>query len=122
MLTNLKRRAAPAMLVLCVGVDACSLSTWRITGEVLDATGQQFLSTGKIYDQLFEQGSMSAAEYRPWAVFAEKFKVVYPPAVDAWVAARTAQEKGDAADAIKAVKDELLQFYIAALAKKEGGG
>ena len=122
MLKTLKRRAAPAMLVLVMGLAACSMNTWRISGEVLDATGQQFLTTGRIYDQLFDQGSMSAAEYRPWKVFAEKFVVVYEPAVKAWLAAQNQQEKGDAADVIMAVKNELLSFYLAGLAKKEGGG
>jgi hypothetical protein len=122
MLKNFKRRAAPAMLVLCMGLAACNLSQWRVSGEVLDAVGQQFLATGKMYDQLFEQGSLTPAEYRPWAVFAERFKLVYEPAVKAWLAAASTQEKGDAADAILAVKNELLTFYIAALSKKEGGG
>ncbi len=117
-----KRRAAPAMLVLCIGLAACNLSQWRMSGEALDAVGQQFLTTGKMYDQLFDQGSISAADYRPWAVFAERFKLVYEPAVKAWLAAQSSQEKGDAADAILAVKNELLSFYIAALSKKEGGG
>lgn len=122
MLTKLKRRSMPAMLVMVMTLAACSMNTWRISGEVLDATGQQFLTTGKIFDQLFVQGSMSATEYRPWKVFAEKFVVVYEPAVKAWLAAKSQQEKGDAADAILAVKNELLTFYLAALAKKEGGG
>ena len=117
-----RRRAAPAMLVLCLGLVACNLSQWRMSGEALDAVGQQFLTTGKMYDQLFEQGSISAGDYRPWAVFAERFKLVYEPAVKAWLAAKSSQEKGDAADAILAVKNELLSFYIAALSKKEGGG
>ncbi len=119
---RIKKRVTPAMLVLCVGLAACSLNTWRLSGETLDAVGQQFLSTGKMYDQLFEQGSISAADYRPWAVFAERFKLVYEPAVKSWLAAQTQQEKGDAAKVILAVKNELLSFYIAALAKKEGGG
>ena len=119
---SFKRRASPALLVLCLGVAACSLSSWRISGETLDAVGKQFLATGKIYDQLFEQGSISAADYRPWAVFAEKFKTVYEPIVKSWLAAQSVQEKGDAADAVLAIKNELLSFYIAALAKKEGGG
>jgi hypothetical protein len=105
-----------------MGLAACNLSQWRVSGEVLDAVGQQFLATGKMYDQLFEQGSLTPAEYRPWAVFAERFKLVYEPAVKAWLAAASTQEKGDAADAILAVKNELLTFYIAALSKKEGGG
>jgi hypothetical protein len=111
------------MLVLCLTTAiACSMNTWRISGEALDAVGKQYLATGKIYDTLFEQGSISAADYRPWAVFAEKFKLVYEPAVKAWLAAQTQQEKGDAGAMILAVKNELLSFYIAALAKKEGGG
>lgn len=122
MIKTLKRRMAPAMLVLVMGLAACNLSQWRISGEALDAVGQQFLATGKIYDQLFEAGSISAAQYRPWAVFAEKFVLVYEPAVKAWLAAQSQQEKGDAADVVLAVKNELLSFYIAALAKKEGGG
>ncbi len=122
-LAKIRRRSAPAMLVLVLSTAvACNLSTWRMSGETLDAVGQQFLATGKLYDQLFEQGSISAADYRPWAQFAEKFKVVYEPAVKSWLAAQSQQEKGDAADAILAVKNELLSFYIAALAKKEGGG
>jgi len=119
---TLTRQAVPAMLVLCIGMAACNLSTWRISGEVLDAVGQQFLTTGKLYDQLFEQGSVSAQDYKQWANFAQRFKLVYEPAVKSWLAAQSQQEKGDAADAILAVKNELLSFYIAALAKKEGGG
>ncbi len=111
-----------AFFLLLLGLVACGINQWRMSGEALDAVGQQFLATGKLYDQLFEQGSISAAEYRPWAQFAERFKLVYEPAVKSWLSARSAQEKGDAADAIIAVKNELLSFYIAALAKKEGGG
>ncbi len=122
-LARIRRRTAPAMLVLVMATAmACSLGTWRISGEALDAVGKQFLATGKMYDTLFDQGSISAADYRPWAVFAERFKLVYEPAVKAWLAAQSQQEKGDAGDAIIAVKNELLSFYIAALAKKEGGG
>lgn len=117
-----KRRMSPAMLILCLGIAACNLNTWRISGEVLDAVGQQFLTTGKLFDQAFEQGSVSAQEYKQWANFAERFKLLYEPAVKSWLAAKDQQQKGDAADAILAVKNELLSFYIAALAKKEGGG
>ncbi len=123
MFKTLKRRMAPAMLVLCLSTAiACNLSTWRISGEALDAVGKQFLATGKMYDTLFDQGSISAVQYRPWAQFAERFKLVYEPAVKAWLAAQSQQQKGDAGDAILAIKNELLAFYIAALAKKEGGG
>lgn len=119
-----KKIAQPLGLVclaLLLGLAACNLSQWRISGEALDAVGQQFLTTGKLYDQLFEQGSLTPAEYRPWAVFAERFKLIYEPVVKSWLAARTNQEKGDATDAILAIKNELLAFYLAALAKKEGG-
>lgn len=122
MLTKFKKRVTPAMLVLVMGLAACNLNQWRISGEALDAVGQQFLTTGKIYDEMFEAGSISAVQYRPWAVFAEKFVLVYEPAVKAWIAGQSQQEKGDAADVVLAVKNELLAFYIAALAKKEGGG
>ena len=121
MLGTLRRRVAPAMLVLVLGLAACNINQWRLSGEALDAVGQQFLTTGKMYDQLFEQGSLTPAEYRPWAVFAERFKLVYEPAVKSWLAAASQQEKGDAASAILAVKNELLAFYLAALEKKGGG-
>lgn len=114
------KRLAPAMLVLCIGLAACNVAHWKLSGETLDAVGQQFLATGKMFDTLIVEGKITPAEYRAWAVFAEKFKLIYEPPVKSWLAAKTAAEKGDAADAVLAVKNELLAFYLSALAKKGG--
>ncbi len=117
---KLNSKLAPAVLFLALFAVACGVNQWRMSGEALDAVGQQFLSTGKLYDTLFEQGSLTAEEYRPWAAFAERFKVIYEPAVKSWLAAQTVKDKNDAANILLAVKNELLAFYIAAQAKKGG--
>lgn len=102
---------------LFVSLSACSTQAHFVTGEILDATGKQFLVTGKLFDQLFDDGHITAAQYRPWFVFAQKFKLVFKAAVHAWNKAITVKDSQDAADAIIAIKNELLQFYLAAQAK-----
>ena len=84
---------------------------------MLDGIGQQFLATGKLYDTMFDQGHIDAATYRPWFVFATKFKLVYKSVVETWNKALTIEDSREAADVAISLKNELLQFFYAAQLK-----
>ena len=111
--------AKHSYLVVCllISLIGCTANQYLVTGEMLDVVGKQFITTGKLYDALFDQGHIDSAQYRPWARFAEKFKLVYKASVDGWVTAQTVQDSKGAAEAVIAIKNELLQFYLAAQAK-----
>ena len=112
------RIRAVSVFTLLLFFAACSTSAWLVSGKALDEVGQQFLATGAMYDSMLKSKAVSAEEYRAWAAFANHFKAVYPSVVATWKQAQTAQQASDSVDAILALKNELLGFYLAAQAKK----
>jgi len=107
-------------LFLFVALPAsCSTNKeWLVSGKVLTEVGNQFVTTGEMYNSLFTVGKISAGEYKTWANFATRFKLVYPSVVDAWKTAETTKEAEGAVGAILALKTELLQFFITAQQKQ----
>jgi len=106
-----------ACLVLALNFYACSTNAWLISGELLDATGKEFVKTGLLFDRLHTIGKISDDEYKTWAKFANRFKMIYAPAVNAWLKAQTVKDKQKAAAVISAVRTELLQFVIVSASK-----
>lgn len=57
-------------------------------GETLDAAGQSFVSTGKIYNASLDAGAITKEQYQKWAAFARPFQQLYPNAKRSWDLAR----------------------------------
>lgn len=96
---------------------SCSGNQWYISGAALNETGKQFVSTGNLYNDLFNRGKVTKLEYRSWSTFARRFQLIYGPAVNTWIAAQTVDGKIDAANALRALRVELISFLIAGEAK-----
>jgi len=109
----------PYFLACLLMVQACAKGL-VLSGELLDATGKQFVTTGKLYNDLQKSKLISDAEYRKWAAFAREFKSGYPVAVSAWQAVKESNDndaKSLLYDKIVALKDVLVEHYIFALEK-----
>lgn len=100
------------VLVLASATGGCATSdksrSLVITGETLDAVGQQFVQTGRLYDRLLDAEKITKDEYRDWANYAKRFQLIYPEAVQAWTAGRSTD---DTIDLILRLKSQLLEFY-----------
>ena len=110
------------LVILVLLLAACTLSKqFVLSGESLDALGQQFVQTGKLYDQLLENKSITVEDYRAWATFAKRFQAVYPPLVVAWRMAAASEspaaETKKIEDAIISLKNQLVSFYLSAAKK-----
>ena len=109
-------------LFLCVALlSSCAGNKGMlVSGKTIIEVGNQFVETGKLYDNLFTTGKITAGEYKQWAIFANRFKMVYPAVADSWKAATNSDDAVGAANAILALKNELLQFFLTAQ-NKQGG-
>lgn len=115
-----KRIAALVLgLVMLAG---CSAKSLVISGELLDATGNQFVTTVELYNSLLDTGTISVAEYRIFAAFAKEFKVIYPPLTKVWEGVKNApdsERKNEILNQALKLKDKLLVHYLYALGKLE---
>lgn len=112
------------ILLLAVAVAACTTTSLLVTGETLDALGQQFLETGKVFDALYEQRTITAKDYVAWAEFAKSFKAYYPQAVGLWKAAKASKDKeglDQAESIIRHLRTQLLVFVTQAATTMKGG-
>ena len=104
---------ALVLFVLSVLFHGCSFGNVIMSGEVLDATGKEFVRTGELFNQLHSLGKVSDEDYRVWASFARRFKIIYKPVVNSWLAAATVKDKQEAADALRVIRAELIAFALA---------
>ena len=102
-----------AWLILALHLSACSFGNVIMSGEIIDATGKEFVRTGKLFNQLHSLGKVSDKDYRVWASFARRFKIIYKPVVNSWLAAATVKDKQEAADALRVIRAELIAFALA---------
>lgn len=104
-----------ALVLALAFLPACTATkAFIVSGEVIDDAGQKYIATGKAMRSGLNQGTVTPAQFREWAAFAERFDLSYDVAADSWKAAQKvgdAVEKKKAADAIEAIVRELLKFY-----------
>ena len=104
----LRRSDKVRLLVLACAFMVASLGSCThdqaliVTGESLDALGQQFASTGAAMNEARAAGTISADTYAGWRTFGRKFQAAYPLACSLWRAA-------------DAAKDERLQVQAGAI-------
>lgn len=115
-------------LLLGAAVAGCAAlggdRTLLVTGETLDAVGQQFVRTGQLYNRLLDEKLISEEQYREWARFAKRFQVAYPVAVDLWKEARVSTSVEDERRALEVVltlKNQLLTFVLGLQRQLAGG-
>jgi len=104
------RKALP--VILAVFLVGCAANRLIVTGEVLDALGQQFLTTGQNYDRAYDQGQISAEDYKQWAEFAAYFQTAYPAAINAWELAVTNKDES-AMQNVKVMVESLRRNLLA---------
>lgn len=112
------------IILLALGVAACTTASLLVTGETLDALGQQFVETGKVFDALYEQRTITAKDYQAWADFAKSFKAYYPQAIGLWKAAKASKDQEGLAQAesiIRHLRTQLLLFVTRAATHMKGG-
>ncbi len=81
-----------------------------ITGESLDAVGQQFIETGAAMNAALEAKVITPPTYARWAVFARKFKQSFPLARHLWEAAADARDEKLQAQATAVVAQMVLDL------------
>lgn len=94
------RRSLPLWAVLFVfqpvawhALSACTHDQALIvTGESLDALGQQFAELGPAMNEARQAGTISADTYAGWRAFGRKFQATYPLACNLWRAADAAKD------------------------------
>lgn len=106
------RLALPLFLLLAA--PACTnLTPYVVTGDSLVTVGNQFADLGEMMNRGLDAGKVTPEQYRTWAEFGRRFKVVYPATVNAWNAALEAHDKalqGDLAGAVARLTAELAGF------------
>jgi len=126
--TKYRKATAILGLVLMVVLAGCSsyLENLARTGDQLAVAGDLFAETGKMYDNLYQSGAITEAEYAPWREFATNFKKVYPAAVATWksLKAHPDVDSGDMNEILSLISDlstRLFGFYREVYAKTQGG-
>lgn len=78
-MNKLKLLSAVFVLSGCAHVLA-----FNISGEAVDALGEQFVSVAAAYDAALDSGAINSAQYAQFAAFGTKFQAAYPAAVSLW--------------------------------------
>lgn len=111
-------RAATSVALLAFV--ACTHSQVVVaSGESIAALGQTFAATGHLMDSALDAHAVTPEQYREWAAFTKRFKLVYEPAAALWLAAEKAGD-ATAAQRAAAVLTELgaqLAQFSAVVAK-----
>jgi len=122
-------KAIAAAVTVSFTVAACAGPGILNAVQITDAVGKQFIETVAMYKSLRAGGFITAGEYADFAKFGAKFKVLYPELsknveriAECQVRAVTdpTLDCGSPAETIKLLldlKNQLLMFYLAALAK-----
>jgi hypothetical protein len=82
------------VLILLIG--CASTKPFVVSGTALDAVGKTFVQTAGVYEHLLDGQLITVDQYRKWVSFGKKFQATYPSAVEAWKAARVANDKAKA--------------------------
>lgn len=103
-----------AWLIVCILVVIVMACTSAYQGAVVTATNldNQFVSTGRAMDQLVRDGKISWDQYKPWADFAGKYKVLSGTAYTALKAGKDATTVQQATAIINQLEQELAMYYI----------
>jgi hypothetical protein len=101
--------------VLALALLSCAgTNPYVASGESLNATGQTFVQTSKLFDRAYDSGLITNAQYGEWAMFGRKFQALYPSAVALWQAAvrvGDAAQIGGARALLTQLVGELAGFY-----------
>lgn len=105
-----------AFLVFCLLSGCTATKAFVVTGESLEAVGQQFIIASDAMQKAQKEGRVSKEEFLQWAEFSARFDTFYSRGVDALKAARAIKDDVAAMDleaAIGRIAIELAGHYQA---------
>lgn len=102
-----------SVVALCLLANCTHTQALVITGNTLQAAGEQFLVVAAVMEELATEGKLTEEQYARWAEFGTKFQRVYPAAVHLWKVAvlnRDAALERQAEAILMTLLPELLMF------------
>lgn len=88
------RILVPILLVPLLAGSGCvsGAKALIVSGEALNAAGQQFVQVAGLYNDMLDKGVITPEQYRPWKTFGGHFQFAFPKAVQLWTDARAAHD------------------------------
>lgn len=101
--------------VLFVLSGCAHVLAFDITGNAVDALGEQFVQVSDEFNAALDSGAINTAQYAQFAAFGSKFQAAYPAAVQLWHIAVFTNDDLMQANAIQALTNlagPLTQFAL----------
>lgn len=90
---NSSRASVAILVMVALLLSTCAhVSPTVVSGQSLKLLADEFVAVGKFMNEGLKKGTVTPAQYAKWGVFAKKFKVIWPLALDLWQATKDLED------------------------------